>query len=158
VNGAPGRPAGQGWGVRQGGRPTAAARDIEPMACPLGKLKLVSGAGEGQRVGRSRPKSCLVARFSTQVPSIERAKKLNLATSPRRRSQRASSTEKGTRPYQVPMREAQIITWSAAGEERSWIQVSTATSQGSDFWCTTSPAGTAERPRGAKSPSNRAEN
>ncbi|MNY48128.1 hypothetical protein D3C86_1834370 [compost metagenome] len=91
--------AGQRQMVGQLNRMTTAASVIEPIAWPLGKLKVVSGAIDSHRLGRSRWKSCLAERFSSAEPTNATA--ANVPSRQRRAASSAStiSVSIGITPY-----------------------------------------------------------
>src|SRR3546814_3404607 len=64
---------GQRQRVGQASRTSTAASVIEPIAWPLGKLKLCSGAIDSHRLGRSRAKACLATTLSRPEPPVATA-------------------------------------------------------------------------------------
>src|SRR5690606_26997245 len=59
---------GQRQRVRQASSTSTQASVALPMACPLGKLKVSSGAIDSHRDGRSRANSALVPTFNSAEP------------------------------------------------------------------------------------------
>ncbi len=80
---------GQRQRVFQASAMTTAASVIEPIAWPLGKLNVLSGAIDSHKLGRSRWKNCLAPMLSSaeppnpsaaNVPSRQRCRTSNTST------------------------------------------------------------------------------
>jgi len=78
---------------------TTIASVIEPMACPLGKLYVVSaGDTERQRSGRKRTKVCFATTFSSSEPRMAVAAKTPSRIRRNNTSASTSSASAGTTP------------------------------------------------------------
>ena len=99
ANSAASTTAGQRKRVCQHSSTTTIASVAEPIAWPLGKLKVCSGAMDSHSAGLSRWKNCLVAMFSSADPPSETPAKV--ASRQRRATSRpsVSAMSAGTTPH-----------------------------------------------------------